>query len=343
MISIIIPIYNTKTYLIRCIKSVLKSTYRDFELILINDGSTDKSSEVCRRCCKEDNRIIFIDQEHKGVSAARNRGIEESHGEWIVFIDSDDIISQDYLEYIAKEKNQFYDLQIYDLSVASKRGECQKWAAEYYFKKEDRLGLIEKLLKMEQLVEKGSTRLPSPCAKAYRRSVINKYRIRFRQNIAIGEDRLFNIEYFLNLKSCIYIPKIVYFVTTRKESAMHRFHPDFLENDFRYQEQLKYILEEERIFQRIAKAYYNSVLSNMADVLVRGIFNPYSTRSYTENCRLCQKMQKYKIYRKALRYNLQTGVVPRRILLWTFSKEYYKITELISKGSYKILDWMRQL
>ena len=89
MISIIIPVYNTAQYLNRCIKSVLRSSYRDFELLLINDGSTDASGSICRRYTREDGRVRYFEGEHKGVSAARNKGLDESRGEWIVFVDSD--------------------------------------------------------------------------------------------------------------------------------------------------------------------------------------------------------------------------------------------------------------
>lgn len=347
MISIIIPIYNTKPYLNRCIQSVLNSTFKDFELILIDDGSTDQSPELCRKYCKKDSRVKFISQEHQGVSSARNHGIEESHGEWIVFIDSDDFISQDFLEAIVSTEYFAHDLLLFDLRVVPKKGRLStgvnhKHTVRFY-KREDIPRLIEKLLNMEQLEKKGSTRLPSPCAKAYKRSVINKYRIRFRQDIAIGEDRLFNLEYFLNMESCIYISKTVYFITIRRESVMHGFYPDFLENDFRYQEQLRCMLEEQKIFQRLEKAYYNSVLSNMADVLVRGIFNPYSTRNDIENYRLCQKMQKNEIYMQALKYNLRTGIMPRRVLLFAFSQGCYKMAKFISKESYKILECLGRL
>ena len=92
MISVIIPVYNTEKYLGRCIDSILNCTVNDFEVILINDGSTDRSGEICRRYCGKDSRVKLYDQENAGVSAARNKGIEVSRGEWIIFVDSDDTI-----------------------------------------------------------------------------------------------------------------------------------------------------------------------------------------------------------------------------------------------------------
>ena len=96
-ISVIVPVYNTEKYLKQCIESILNSTYRNFEIILVNDGSTDRSEKICRYYSKKDPRVKVLNQEHSGVSTARNKGIDSSEGEWIVFVDSDDRISRGFL------------------------------------------------------------------------------------------------------------------------------------------------------------------------------------------------------------------------------------------------------
>lgn len=103
MISVIVPVYNTEQYLEQCIDSILDSAFEDFELILIDDGSDDGSTEICRRYCEKDRRIKVIVQEHAGVSAARNRGIEKCSGEWVVFVDSDDSILNDFFTWVSQE------------------------------------------------------------------------------------------------------------------------------------------------------------------------------------------------------------------------------------------------
>ncbi len=99
-ISIIIPIYNTQDYLTRCFQSILDQDYPFFEVILLDDGSQDRSGEICDQWSKKDNRFRTIHTENKGQSSARNLGIEESTGEYITFIDSDDYVSSDYLSYL---------------------------------------------------------------------------------------------------------------------------------------------------------------------------------------------------------------------------------------------------
>lgn len=100
LISIIIPVYNVEEYLEECLGSVLEQTYRHFEVVLIEDGSTDKSREICERFCKADKRFKMFLGQHRGVAAARNKGLENALGQYIVFVDSDDKIEKDMLEYL---------------------------------------------------------------------------------------------------------------------------------------------------------------------------------------------------------------------------------------------------
>lgn len=107
-ISVIIPIYNAEQYIYGCVESVLRQTYTDFELILIDDGSSDGSGKICEKLSREDKRIRFIRQEHRGVSAARNIGIDAAKGKYIFFLDCDDMIHPQLLEklYKLQERNR---------------------------------------------------------------------------------------------------------------------------------------------------------------------------------------------------------------------------------------------
>ncbi len=106
IISIIVPVYNVEKYLDRCIQSILNQTYPYFELILVDDGSSDNSGKMCDEYAKKDDRIIVIHQENNGLSSARNKGIENSKGEFLSFVDSDDWISKDYLKEMYNEQKK---------------------------------------------------------------------------------------------------------------------------------------------------------------------------------------------------------------------------------------------
>lgn len=100
LISVIVPVYNVEGYVGRCIESIQKQTYKNLEIILINDGSKDNSLTVCRKYASQDSRIKVISQQNAGVSAARNAGLDICTGGFVVFVDSDDYIHQEYIEYL---------------------------------------------------------------------------------------------------------------------------------------------------------------------------------------------------------------------------------------------------
>jgi len=102
MISIIVPVYNVEEYLEECLESIRKQTYQDIEVILINDGSTDGSQAICEYFCQTDKRFRLINQKNQGQSVARNRGVKESIGEYIMFVDSDDVITPDCIETLVE-------------------------------------------------------------------------------------------------------------------------------------------------------------------------------------------------------------------------------------------------
>ena len=100
LISVIVPVYNVKQYLRRCVDSILKQTYENIEIVLIDDGSTDESGAICDRYAQKDVRVKVIHKENGGLSDARNKGMQEARGEYFAFVDSDDYIAKDYIAYL---------------------------------------------------------------------------------------------------------------------------------------------------------------------------------------------------------------------------------------------------
>lgn len=111
LISVIVPVYMVEKYLNKCIDSIINQTYKNLEIILVDDGSKDNCGKICEEYKKKDDRIMVIHKENGGLSSARNLGIDNSNGSLITFIDSDDYISEDYIEYM------YYKLKEYDLDI----------------------------------------------------------------------------------------------------------------------------------------------------------------------------------------------------------------------------------
>nr|WP_304578070.1 glycosyltransferase family A protein [uncultured Acetatifactor sp.] len=410
MISVIIPVYNAEPYLNRCIDSVLASAYSDFEIILVNDGSTDRSPDICRAYAENDSRVVFLSQENRGVSSARNLGLEAARGEWIVFLDSDDFITDDYLSLTADKAYGQQDLILFrfakhassasrpapgetdsslpgaadsglsgamdsglpgaadsGLSGATACADAVHLSPDFatgsdgivpdrapnvrdgqgadnfsekalLYQGGEMLDLISRILVPRPLTESCSPDFRTPCARAYRRSLIERYSIRFSPDIRIGEDLLFNLEYQLRAKSCAYVPKTVYFYDIHGDSSSHHFNPGLRQNHGRLLEAVRETLEKNGMFPRLQRDYCSYALENLTYVLIREIFSPLSTRKYRESRRLCREMRRSPLYRQAMRQNLSTGILPRRILVSAFWLRCYLLTALISRVSYAWLE-----
>lgn len=100
LVSVIVPVYNVENYLARCLDSIIEQMYQNIEIIVIDDGSTDSSGKICDEYKEKDSRIIVLHQKNQGLSGARNSGLDLMHGDWVVFVDSDDFIHVDFIEYL---------------------------------------------------------------------------------------------------------------------------------------------------------------------------------------------------------------------------------------------------
>lgn len=184
MISLILPVFNVERYLAQCVDSILKQTYQQFEVILIDDGSTDSSGSLCDDLAKRDKRIRVVHQSNKGVSAARNFGIELAEGEWVSFIDPDDYVGPDYLEKFEIERNDA-DFITQGLSFVDNRtGEVFKEIKfpDVKMTAESTKEIVEKT---DYLSFGGSM------CRAIRKSLIEQNGIQFNESIAYHEDHIF--------------------------------------------------------------------------------------------------------------------------------------------------------
>lgn len=195
-ISIIVPVYNVEEYLYYCIDSILAQTFTDFELLLIDDGSKDRSGEICDEYAKKDNRIHVFHKENSGVSSARNLGLDKAQGEWICFVDSDDNIEFNYLQtFIHLITVQIADCYVVGCNII--KDNTQK-----------KLGLKDKYYTLEQIKDfimdsRKVSIFGVPWNKLFKNKIIQKYRIRFDENISSYEDELFVMDYILNIKSIL--------------------------------------------------------------------------------------------------------------------------------------------
>lgn len=198
MVSIIIPIYNVEQYLSQCIESIITQTYTDFEVLLINDGSTDKSGEICDNYALKDSRIHVFHKKNGGVSSARNVGIEHATGEWINFIDSDDWISPDYLEKLMQD-TPIADLTFWGFTIHNPDGSQTEYkpTEQNAYGKKNIESVLAYLKQNQQQIEY----LGYTWNKLFKTSIIKEKKIRFIENLSTREDEIFTLSYASQINS----------------------------------------------------------------------------------------------------------------------------------------------
>lgn len=226
MISIVVPVFNTADKLPKCIESVLNQTYRDIELILIDDGSADDSYSVCLEYAKKDSRIKVLRQENRGVSVARNRGLEIAEGEYIGFIDSDDYIDPDMFTTLLKYMEEGYDIAACGYMAETVPGEVLSVT------KGD-IGFLDSREKIYKYMFQGDGFGPNVCNKLLKRDIIEKNSIRFPEGLKIGEDMVMLCLYVNHCSRAVYCPSPMYHYVTLEKSAYHkRFTPGAFDESF---------------------------------------------------------------------------------------------------------------
>lgn len=210
LISIVVPIYNVEQYLQRCLDSIIKQTYQNLQIILVDDGSTDNCPQICDEIEKKDNRIEVIHKKNGGLSDARNTGIEKSIGEFITFIDSDDYISKDYIEILhSLIMENFAQVSIIDLYKTSKSDESYK-------NKNIRVEVLDQNKAISEMLY-SKLYSTSACGKLFQKSLFNNIEFPLRK---YSED-LFTIYKVLNNASkIVYSNQTCYYYFRREGSII---------------------------------------------------------------------------------------------------------------------------
>ena len=224
MISIIVPVYNVRPYLEQCVRSIIAQTYQDWECIFVDDGSTDGSGELCDELAVGDERLKVIHQKNQGVSAARNCGIDDSKGEYICFIDSDDWVGVDYLSHLLAGMNEEKTDMVVTGTIhedskstvhAPKDNYRLRMESEYTKTFIDNVGLFY-----------------GPCSILYKSSIIKSNRIVFPKGLSFGEDTTFVFSYLRHVRDVVLVPFADYHYRIQTSGS------------------LSYRFGEERTFQR---------------------------------------------------------------------------------------------
>lgn len=287
-VSIIIPVYNVKDYIERCVESIEKQTCKNFELLIVDDGSTDGSGTVCDALSEKYGNIRVYHQKNSGASSARNKGLELAEGKYIVFCDSDDTVDETLLAELleAKEKYPAY-LPVCGIKKISSNGSTA-----------DCVMNGEPLMTVEKkdffAVQKAQL-FNSPVNKLYDSEIIKKYALRFDPSVSMGEDMLFNSDYVIK-SGCDFViinkPLYSYYVEAAG-SVSKKYIPDLFENyvaaDKKYCELVEYTgTDFKRYYGRYATVSLFSIVNSIKNTMM-----PQNSASLSEKIRKIKEILNY--------------------------------------------------
>lgn len=304
-ISVIIPAYNVEKYIEQCLRSIMNQTYKNLEIIVVNDGSTDETGDIIKKLAEEDNRIFFIDQENQGVSASRNNALAKVDSDFVMFVDSDDWLDLDACEYLIQEAIKenadcvmFGYVREYEnksLPKATFEEEKIVFCGDEVKRKLHRrlFGPIDSELATPEKMNAIST----IWGKLYKSEFVKNIKFISLQELGLCEDGYFNINVFKNLNKVVFVKK--YFYHYRKivgsNSLTQKKDSNMFEKEKKFYNKLNEIIEKEKSSDDYKFALNNrfalslietgiSIFNSKSDVY-EGIKNVLHSEEYVNACK----------------------------------------------------------
>lgn len=275
-VSVIVPVYKCEKYLERCVNSLISQTLAEIEIILVDDGSPDKSPEICDAFAAKDVRIKVIHKENAGAGEARNSGIAVAVGEYIGFVDSDDYVDERmfYALYSAAKKHEaelvlsnicLVGGSIFD-AEADAKFEKVSFSRETVFDTEDKLNELSLGIACSAPSDAEDSKYGmSVCKNIYKREILVKKNVRFlSEREILSEDALFTIDFISNAEKAVGIPFAFYFYRRNEESISKAYNPKFFERSFVFLNEL-----EKRYGAKMEKEEYKIYLDRLAQAFGR--------------------------------------------------------------------------
>ena len=288
LISVIVPVYNAEKYLQKCLDSILEQTYQNLEIIIINDGSTDNSGQICQEYEKQDDRIIYIEKENSGVSDTRNAGLDRMTGTYVTFVDSDDWVEPNYIKFLYEKVIEYQaDIVVGNYTSFNESNSVFYFhiSTDYYEKVYDNKSIIPCLYDSKELLKSA---LIVPWGKIYKKEIIANLRFPINR---IGEDALFNLKALLDSEKVVYVNKSAYIYRVREGSLSNTWTDEWIRDAIYIIEErlsllatLGYPLSEHRRAYKMSLDYISSEAYN------RGLANSHELNYIKEKKMLLDRL-----------------------------------------------------
>lgn len=305
-VSIIVPVYNAEKYLGYTISSIRRQTYKNIEVILINDGSADGSLQICNNYAAIDPRIRVIDVQNGGVSAARNRGLAEASGEYVQFVDADDVIHADMTRRLVEVMETYQkDMVVCGFRMIMLDDRLEKTGQVLFSSSE--LGK-ECVLSRDGFFQNMAYILWKICLleeawnKIYRREIIKKYQILFPQEISLGEDFCFNMDYFQYINGVVFIEEqLYYYLNTGEDTLTSCYRENYFENQLFLVQRFENLLETNIKFHKEERRYLAEYMIAKAIRSIENVFQERNGMQLVEKMKAIEKIINHKYVRDAFR------------------------------------------
>lgn len=324
LISIVVPVYNVEKYLNRCVESLVNQTYKNLEIILIDDGSTDCCSRLCNEWAERDKRIKVVHKENAGLGMARNTGIENASGEYIYFLDSDDYIAYDAMEKCYRlAVREGADMVSFGLFEVRKDGSIDSKTVptpeKYVFHgSEVQEKFLPDLIGPDFNVGRSSNLWMSACGSFCRLEVIQKAKWRFvSERIIISEDYFSLLRLYQNIGSVAVLPEALYFYCENLSSLTHIYREDRFEKiKYFYNSAIQEcdkIGYSDVVKERLAYLYLSNTISALKQIAIancggvekRQRMNQIIKDQDLRNTLAKTNLKKEKVQRKLLFFSIQ--------------------------------------
>lgn len=284
-VSIIIPVYNTEKYIHKCVDSVLGQTYNNIEVILVDDESPDRCSEICDEYSKIDNRIKVIHKKNSGLGFTRNAGLEHVSGDFVTFLDSDDWIDSNHIENLLNPYlSDSVDLVIGSYKRCSNEEELIRYEKQHMEGKFSDKSIVAVAMLMVAPPKDYSKDVGIPmsvCFNLYKVDIVHKYSLKFpSERDTVGEDLFFNLEYLKNCKHICIIESYGYNYRANPTSITRKYNPERVNRTISYYRRLLSIAPGYKNSNEFVYRVQRSTLSKLRVAL---------SLIVGENCKLSQK------------------------------------------------------
>ena len=337
LVSIVVPVYNAAQTLEKCVGSLTSQTFGDIEILLINNGSTDNSLDVCNEIAGKDSRIKVIDHHEKGVSTARNRGIEESSGDYVMFVDADDWIDADACEVFANLNSKYS----YDLFCFSAQYNKGKESVKTFLYAEN-VDVLSALQKEELQIKVLSPQAPvlkykvntrfagSACGKFYKREILKKNNLYFATETIISEDCLFNTLALDSFHRIGYTRDCFYYYEQHGDSAQNSYRPNSDKYFGFVIKQMQRWLIETHKDQRFVDAANCLFVHYLFGIMKEDIFHKDNDISLSQRCMALESLLSKKNHQAILQNaNKDYFSILEKLLIFIMKKKFCWIITLL--------------